>query len=415
MTQQPPAPVMAESPRVEATSGRDRSDGFVLVLRGVGALLVVTGMAWLLFPTTDMDAIRPLDGVFRAGNLAVTALLTITGFVLARSFSAAIEERGRAAMAAVLVRYFVGVVVFMGLAVIVVGLISALDSTDTYSTEVTRESLIHVYSLDWNTYIREHPLGVRADLVGLWYFSVEAQLALVLAAVMLVLGRHKRVLIVLLAAGIVALTWWRWYLMDVDGWFQAGLRTDARADAFVYGVVAALVVRQWRFDTSTASSAVGGAALLYLGIVISASYATITDFYQGQSAVMAIATALVLGAASVADGHGRVFDLPGVPVLADLGRNWMAALVLSGPIFYTLARNSASWNASSRTLIAIALLAGSLYVVDQIIRPLVTVVLDALAALRARAGDARGPGGRASPDDADTPTPAATSGDERPS
>jgi peptidoglycan/LPS O-acetylase OafA/YrhL len=398
MTGQPTtrsAPEPAELPG----TGRDLSDSFALVVRGLAALFVVAGMAWLLFPSTYLDDIRPLDGLFRSGNIGITALFTVTGFVLTKSLSAGIEERGRTAVAGVMVRYLVGVVAFLALAVVVVWLVSVLDSTDTYSAEVTRESLFHVYSLDWNNYVREHPLSVRADLVGLWYFSVEAQLALVLAAVLLVFGRHRRVLLVLLVAGLVALTWWRWYLMDVDGWFQAGLRTDARADAFVYGVVAALVVRQWAFRASTASSVAGGAALLYLGLVISSSYASITDFYQGQSAATAIATALLLGAASVADGHGRVFDLPGVPVLADLGRSWMAALVLSGPVLYTLARNSVSWNPSSRTLVGVAILAGGIYVVDQVLRPLVTVALEALAALRTRASGA--PPARSDPTEAE--------------
>jgi hypothetical protein len=99
---------------------------------------------------------------------------------------------------------------------------------------------------------------------------------------------------------------------------------------------------------------------------------------------MALATALLLGAASVADGRGRVFDLPGVPVLADLGRSWMAVVALCAPVFYAVARNSTDWNASSRTLVATAILAGAVYLVDQVLRPVLTAVVAELAVLRRR-------------------------------
>ena len=370
---------------------RETAGDMVAVLRAVGVTLLVLSQGWLLLNVADLSKARPLDALVRSGNLGVTVLLTCTGFAVAQSLSR-VPASGRVpGQARVLLRYLLGASALLVLVVSAVAVVAAVDSTDATSSAITQESLGQVLSLNWNSYVRSHPLAVRPDVVGLWYVSVEAQLVLALTVLMAVLARTRRTLIGVLAVGFVALSVWRWWVMDAHGWFQAGLRTDARADAFVLGALVALLVEGWRADPDRAAAVTGGAMLLVPGVVLSSAYATVRDFYQGQSAAMAMAVALVLGASVAAGRHTTVFRIATVVPLRDLGRSWLAALAFAGPVFYTLARHSAGWSAPSKALIGFGVLAGAVYVFDQALRPAVLAAVDSLRALRARSAPSSAP------------------------
>ncbi|MEP6814305.1 MAG: acyltransferase family protein, partial [Marmoricola sp.] len=341
-----------------------RRTDLVAPVRAISVLLVVAGQLWLVCPFTNIDDVSPLDGFLRSGNLAIVGLLACSGYVMTRLVTSPPEPRG--AMTSMRAGLRSGLTVIPVLVLVCAGVwvMSLLDSTDSYSSDITRSSLIHVFSFNWNNYVRVHPLGVRSDLAGLWFFSVEAQLTVALLVVVVLFRRFRRLLILLVVAGLVFFTWWNFHVFDTKGWFQASLRSDTHVDAVLWGALAALVCPRLRWTPRTASSAVGCAALVLVGLVLGASYFSLRDFYLGPATLMAFAVSLVLGAAAASDGAGRLFELAGeeVPVLHDVGRNWAYAFAVAPPVFYALARNTSDWDNASRLFVALALVAGIIFV-----------------------------------------------------
>lgn len=310
----------------------------VVALQGVAAVLFCAAQFSLLFQPSDLDWIRPIDGLFRSGNVAVTALLTCLGFTMTRRLLEA-RERGWSAPLRVTGGYLLvvfGVLLAVDLAVL---LIHRFDSTDVATWENTRSSVVNVLSLQWNSWVATHPLAARADLSSLWFFSVATQLVFLLAVLVMVAGRYPRVLLVVAVLMSLAVIASRPGQLESQGWYAIALSTVWRSDAFFLGVVAALA-RRPALTGSNAGALVGGVGLLLMGAVVGSSFVAVTDVFAVVIPVVAGLTALFAYAAERdPDPRSLLVQLMSAPEAERVGSLWPYIFGWSSLVAVTLARH----------------------------------------------------------------------------
>ena len=344
-------------------------------LRAAAVALLFAGQAWLLRPYGDLDQWKPLSGLLRSGGLAVTVLLACSGFVVA-TWVLGSALTGPRAFRSALFRHFVPVLGAVALALAAVWVVALLDTSDPYGPEVTRASFEQVVGFNWNHYIASHALAVRADLVGLWYFSVEVHTLPVVALVAALLRRRPRLLAAVALLGIVAAEVLQVVLASRHGWFELSLWTLTRGDAVVWGAAAAAIVHLVRSRGpvsrrvgTVATELAGSVVVLFVGLVFAMAWAGPMTQFRGLGAATAAVTAVVLGSCALASGPGTVLQLDGVGWLRDLGREWLVVVALTGPFLYTLSRNTPTWSPGSRLVVGLLLFVMVLYVVDQFVVP----------------------------------------------
>jgi peptidoglycan/LPS O-acetylase OafA/YrhL len=344
-------------------------------LRAAAVVLLFAGQAWLLRPYGDLEAWKPLSGLLRSGGLGVTVLLACSGFLVA-SWVLSSALTGPRAFRAALFRHFVPVLGVVALALVVVWFVALLDSSDPWGPDVTRASFEQVVGFNWNHYVASHALSVRADLVGLWYFSVEAQTLPVVALVAALLRRRPRLLVVVALLAVVLAEVGQGVLATQRGWFELSLWTATRGDAVVWGAAAAAVVHLLRsrgpLDEQVgrfAAQLAGSVVVLYVGLVFAMAWAGPMAQFRGLGAGTAAVTATVLAASALAQGPAAVLLLRDVGWLGDLGREWLVVVALMGPFLYTLGRNTGTWSPGSRLVVGVLMFVMVVYVVDQLVLP----------------------------------------------
>lgn len=348
------------------------ADRLVAGFRGVAVLLLVASQLWLLHPV-DLTGWKPFDGLLGAGNVAVTMLLAATGFRMTDRLLGARETGGALAVGRAFLRRSWQVSLLVSLVLLAVLAVSWTDSTDPSDGRVTRATIQHVSTFTLNSYTAGAPLSVRGDLTSLWYLSVEMQLLVVLTLVVAALGRRRRPLEVALVVLVLLDTWWRWDVFSERGWFVAALRSDVRADGLLYGALACLVGRRLSVARGSAEAVVGGAALLVVGVVASASTFGVGAYFGVQGAVIAMASGLFLGGARlVTDPTHLLHRFLTREVLVRTGRCWLSVLVWVGPAFATVARHTRDSDAFTQILLGVGVLTGLVWFTDQVVRPLVS-------------------------------------------
>lgn len=347
----------------------------VWALRAAAVTLVVLGQAWLVFPLADYDRWRPLTGLLRSGGIGINVLLACSAFVLASQVMSLENAEFRAAGKLVLKHLgrLLGAVL---LALLFVWVVVAVQGPSPHSAEVTRTSFEQVVGFNWNHYVADHPLGVRSDLVGLWYFSVEAQTMPLVAALVLVFRRRPEVLAVVVAAAVALVHANQAVLAQTHSWFEMSLWTITRADGVLWGLLAALSVRIVRQRARSpqrlgewADQLVGSVVVLYIGLIVAQAYLGPMTAFQGVYALTGGITALVLAGSSLAAGRASTFRSLQVDLLQDLGRLWAVVLALAGPYIHTLVRNTSSWSNWSRAMLGLAMFVMLLYVLDRVVIP----------------------------------------------
>jgi len=154
---------------------------------------------------------------------------------------------------------------------------------------------------------------------------------------------------VLLAIAIPAVTVWRWSVYDTHGWFAASLVTTTRMDGLLYGALVAVAVdllpARARDGLSRQSAAVVGGALL------------------------------VLGCASPLDSRAYAVRFLSGRRVAWLGPASLTIFVWHVPNFELLMRHTPCWSPWARTVVALALLAGVVVLVERwVARPVARVM-----------------------------------------
>ncbi|MDT0215267.1 acyltransferase [Rothia sp. ARF10] len=327
-------------------------------LRGLAILLVVLSHIWVIYPFDRLDDIAPLDGWFKSGSVAVSIFLVLSGFLVTRSMLGASERSGAAGPAISLLRRALRISAQIGLLLVAVVVLSDVDPTDTASEKTTTNSAFAVATYTWNWYVRDNAFEARSDLGHLWYLSAEMHVFIVLAVAIAVWGRRRAALAVAVGVLIVAVTWWRWHVFETEGWYSASLRTSTRADAALWGVLAALLWERalhWRRE---APAVLGSATLLIVAIVFSGSKLGIDAYFKGQGIAIALATTLFVLAGSVDNATSspaaRFFT---ARPLRTLGAVSLTLYVWHLPVFHLVARHTAGWSNLSRTLVTLAGLA----------------------------------------------------------
>lgn len=326
-------------------------------LRGLAILVVVLShMSWI-YPFDRLGEIAPLDGWFKSGSVGVSIFLVLSGFLLTRSLLHAFDRSGGSGVVAPLLRRTLRISGQIALLLVAVVVLAAVDSSDTNSERATSRSTFAVATYTWNWYVRDHALEARADLGHLWYLSVELQIFVVLALCIAFWGRRRKALTIGVLVLIVAVTWWRWYVYDTEGWYSASLRTSTRADAALYGILAGLLwdrVQQWRRDAAPVLAAAG---LVIVSVIFSSTQLGIDAYFKGQGIVIAVATTLFVLAAALDQSNGsaaaRVFGAAPLRVLGTLS---LTIYIWHLPLFALMARHTASWGNLTRAIVSLAAL-----------------------------------------------------------
>lgn len=351
------SPVASE---LASTPGRQRIELFD-GLRGIAILLVVLSHGWTLWPTDWVDShwlVRPL---FRSGNTAVTVFLVTSGFLTFRTLS------GHAGLVnmrpgVTLLRRVLRVGPSLWLMLLVLMLVATIDSTDETSRHDNVDSVLHVLTYTWNWYVQGNLLTSRPDFGHLWYLSVEMQSFVILTVLLYAMRRRTAGLALLLGGFYLLLTWWRFHVTDVEFVFQVLVRTTARMDAFVIGVLAAVCVPLLARLTLDPRH-VSRVTLALLTALLPLVWWCAADpqghgdsnFLGWGGTLLQLAFAGLMASVSLGGVSLRSTELFSRPRLVFLGRNSLLIYIWHYPVFVFVQRHTDEYVWPARAAIALAM------------------------------------------------------------
>jgi len=358
-----------------APVGGARVDSTIAAIRGLqlfAALLVALSQVARLMEPDWLDWIAPLDSAFLSQNLAVTVLLATEGFAVGTFLH---EERSRGSVLSRAASYVGRIWILLALVCAVAVVVGRLGETAPVNT-VTNQAIGHVLTFSWNSWIADHPLSARSDLLDLWYFSVAVQLLLLVTVLGVLLRRWPRLLGVLLLAGAGVSAAYRVYALDEHGWFATALSTYARADAFLLGAAAVLIVP--RLSSGVGSALMGGSLLCMVGVVISSSFLNVDEIMTVQVPIAAVAaTAYLTGARAPVDRRTLIAEFVTAKDTVTLARGWRDIVAWSGLVVITVQQHSLDQPAMAEITTSVAALA----IVCVLSRGLLDRVLGALTSV----------------------------------
>ena len=289
-------------------------------VRGIAIVLVVLSHGWVVWPIDwidDHEWVRPL---FRSGNYAVTIFLVAAGYLTYTTLASRGLPRLRPGVALARRVLRVGPSLWLMLAVILV--VSTMDSTDKTKSGDNMDSVLHVLTYTWNWYVQENLLTSRPDFGHLWYLSVDMQAFVLMAAVLYMMRRRPVGLLFLLGGLLVLLTWWRFHVTDTEFVFQVLVRTTARMDAFVVGVMlgAALPLLQRQ---AIPQAVLRWTATASLGALVPLAWYCSRDerFLAWGVTMLELDLAVLFGSAALLTSTPVALKAVGVTPLAFLGRH----------------------------------------------------------------------------------------------
>jgi len=325
-------------------------------LRGIAIVLVVLSHGWTLWPTDKLTKIRPFDGLFWSGNLGVTVFFVVGGFVVTLGLMAQTEQ-GRLNP----LRFYLRRIIRIGaqlypLLLAVIAASAWHNGIDHFTTSGTRDSVLSIATYNWNWYLMHHALSARSDLGHLWYLSVEMQFYVVLAIVLALFSRYRRLLIIGLVALVVATVIWRAHVLHHDGWWIASLRTTTRMDGLLLGVLAALAVPYLRRYARYSSAALWISAITMVTLVLVSSEKGDLDYLRSQGLIFDIAAAVFTLAVYLEPVISPFTRALSATPLCTLGAASLAIYVWHYPLFWAVSHHTSRWDWVPRTLTAFGLL-----------------------------------------------------------
>ncbi len=322
-------------------------------LRGLAIVLVVLSHGWQLWPVDWIDSHDWVRPFFRSGNTAVTAFLVASGFLAYQVLSARSGLVGmRPGLSFVRRLLRVGPSLWAMLAVILV--VTTFDSTDETSKGDNLASVGHVLTYTWNWYVQGNLLTSRPDFGHLWYLSVDMQAFLICLALLYLMRRRPVGVLFVLGGFLLLLTWWRFHVTDTEFVFQVLVRTTARMDAFVVGVLlgAALpVMRRYATYTRRTVDLVGLAALVAL-VPLFVYCSTDDRFLHWGVTLLELDLAVVFGAVALG-ARGRSLSAVSTRPLVFLGRHSLLLYIWHYPVFVFTERHTPDMAWELRTVIAL--------------------------------------------------------------
>jgi peptidoglycan/LPS O-acetylase OafA/YrhL len=337
-------------------------------LRGVAIILVVLSHGWTLWPTDQLKSIRPLDGLFLSGNLAVTLFFVVGGFVVTQGLLSQIDQLGCFSPPRFFARRFVRLGVQLYPLLLVVFIVSLVDHSDQFRGATTRGSVLSIGTYNWNWYLINNALTSRSDLGHLWYLSVEQQIYVVLALALVMFARRRVQLAIALAVVVVMTALWRVHILDVEGWWRASLRTTTRMDSLLLGALAAILLPWLEAIRRHASAILWAAGAALLGVVLTSGFVGQFQYLEAHGLVFnAAATVFVVAAYHQPDRTTGVLRCICWRPIPMLGRASLSIYLWHYPLFWAIARHTASWGWFPRTLLAFASLAVIVLFVQRVI------------------------------------------------
>ncbi len=346
-------------------------------LRGIALIVVVLSHSWLLFSVETVDEHHWARAILRNGNAAVTVFLVASGYLTYRALAG---HRGleRMRVDVTLLRRIVRVGPSLWLMLAVLMLVAVFDSTDTSSTADNRRSVLHVLTYTWNWFVQDNLLSSRPDLGHLWYLSVDMQ-AFVLMSLFVYMFRRRPVGILFGLTGFyLLLVWWRFHVAAIEPSFFVLLRTTARMDAFVLGVLAGAAVRflaplawfraldrRWLDRTM-----VGSLALLpplFWWCASDRLGAGDSSFLRWGGTLLQLDLAVFVGAIALGGVGGPVGRVLAHPVLAGLGQRSLSLYIWHFVVFRFTARHTHDWDWPQRVLVAAVITIAICFAVDVLV------------------------------------------------
>ena len=319
-------------------------------LRGVAIVLVVISHGWILWPVDWIDAHEWVRPVFRSGNYAVTIFFVVTGFLVHRSLAAhGIANMG---VGVGILRRVVRVAPVVLVAVPLVVLASVFVDDPTPS-RTNWKTTLHVFTYTWNWYLQTDAADSRWDLGHLWYLSVDMQAFVVLTVLVYFARRRPVAQLATLGGLLLLLTWWRMHVAEQEPVVNVLLRTTARMDAVVVGMLLGVVVALVPRDR------VSPRALTWIGAVSLAALVPLLwycsddeRFLHWGVTLLELDLATLLG--TIALG-GRTLTTVRVSVLSFLGRHSLVLYVWHYPAFAAVEARTRDWAWPPRAVVALLL------------------------------------------------------------
>lgn len=340
---------------------RTRNDTFDGI-RGVAIILVVLSHSWTLVPLDRIRQFAPLDGLFRAGDQAVTVFFVLGGFLVTRTLLRRAESPDGIRPLRYFLQRFVRIGVQLYPLLIVVVIVHYLDRSDIYSTRVTYRSVASIGTFTWNWYLENNPLTTRSDLGQLWYLSVQEQFFVGMVIVLALFARFRSRLILGAIAAIVLVTIWRIHVWDVEGWWRASLRTTTRCDGLLWGMLAALVVdrfaplRRYAASAFTISTTVIAGLMLFSGRFTERAYYTwLGPLIDAALAVWVVAAVHLADLGTVGATARLVRVLTWRPLVAT-GVASLSIYIWHYPLFWFISRHTHGWGWFARALLGLTAL-----------------------------------------------------------
>ena len=323
-------------------------------IRGVAIVLVVLSHGWVLWPIERIDETAWVRPLFRSGNFAVTVFLVAAGYLAYVSLAS--RGLGHMRPGVTFVRRVLRVGPSLWLLLAAVLVVSTLDSTDETAAGDNADSVLHVLTYTWNWYVQGNLLTSRPDFGHLWYLSVDMQAFVIMAVVLYMMRRRPVGVLFVLGGLLLLLTWWRFHVTDTEFVFQVLVRTTARMDPFLVGVMlgAALpLVRRLGLPQRVVAWTATGALL---ALVPLAYYCSRDErFLAWGVTLLELDLALLFGATALLTTVPRPVAAMGSRPLAFLGRHSLLLYIWHYPVFTFLARHTEDWAWPMRTLVALVL------------------------------------------------------------
>ena len=352
-------------------------------LRGIAIVLVVLSHGWQLWPVAWIDQHALARTVFRSGNASVTVFLLVSGYLTYRALAGSRGlERMRVDVALVRRVLRVGPSLWVMLAVIL--LVALVDPTDTTSAADDRASVLHVLTYTWNWYVQGNLLTSRPDFGHLWYLSVDMQAFVLMSLLVYSLRRRPVGILFALAGCYLLLTWWRFHVTGTESVFQVLVRTTARMDAFVIGVLVGAAVpllARLEWDRRWLARAQEVALVLLLPLLWWCAADPLGEgdltFLGWGGTLLQLDLALVVVTVALVGSSRPVSAVLGAPTIVQLGRSSLLLYIWHYPVFVFTARHTDGWSWELRALVALSATAAISLVADRLVERRVTRALRA--------------------------------------
>ncbi len=319
-------------------------------LRGGAILVVVLSHGWILWPIASIDSHEWVRPLFRSGNFAVTIFFVVTGFLVHRSLSA--HGLARMSVTVSILRRAVRVAPVVLVSVPVVVLASALVDDPTPSRTNSR-SMLHVFTFTWNWYVQTDAFDSRWDLGHLWYLSVDMQAVVALTILIYFVRRRPLAQVAVLGGLLLLLTWWRMHVTQLEPVINVLLRTTARMDAVVVGMLLGVTLSLVPRTSVPTGRAVARTGAVALGLLLPLLWYCSDDqrFLHWGVTLLELDLAVLL--ACIALGGPTLTSLRLRP-LSFLGRHSLVIYVWHYPTFAAVEARTRDWAWPPRTLVALA-------------------------------------------------------------